>query len=553
MHPSRVRILGAFALPLVLAACGDEIPTGAPPADTFEPTLQLGPDSIVVQVFDSVLVTRAATDSLGVEVERSLITLVTEDTLVAVVSGDRVLGTGVGRTRLVALFGGLRTEIPIEVLLPPLSEIRVFEPAILLGEEGEVHLLATALDGESREVPGAQFKWFSEDPTVAAVDDDGVVVGGIQGSTRVEARAGGLATSVDIEVELGWKQVSGSFRFACALTVSGTAYCWGPNTRRGVLGIRGSGSPTEPTEPVEGDHEFTRLSLSPHHACGLKESGEVWCWGQNHFGQLGIGRTVFDCRFRLGDCSEVPLQVVGDYRFSDLNSGDDHTCGITTPGERVVCWGLGGHGELGVPADSMETCYDGSNRCSLSPIRAATDERFQLVSSADWGSTCGLTVQGDVYCWGATSHFRHLLDNSVCGESSTCGFPQRIQGLPPFTDLSRTRVATCGLKRREGAWCWGWPDVMPVLVPGTSGIVQLAVAAANGGPMCGLAESGTALCWNPREGESWPLPGDLELKSLALGMGEWLVCGITVSNLAYCWALDGADGVPPKRIFPPAT
>ncbi len=91
---------------------------------------------------------------------------------------------------------------------------------------------------------------------------------------------------------------------------------------------------------------------------------------------------------------------------------------------------------------------------------------------------------------------------------------------------------------------------MPVLAPGTSEIVQLAVAAVTTGPMCGLRGSGMALCWSPTEGEPWSLPGNLKLKSLALGIGDWQVCGITVSNLAYCWA----DGVnPPQRILPPAT
>jgi hypothetical protein len=30
------------------------------------------------------------------------------------------------------------------------------------------------------------------------------------------------------------------------------------------------------------------VSAGGHHTCGLNRSGEVWCWGRNQFGELGV-------------------------------------------------------------------------------------------------------------------------------------------------------------------------------------------------------------------------------------------------------------------------
>jgi hypothetical protein len=37
----------------------------------------------------------------------------------------------------------------------------------------------------------------------------------------------------------------------------------------------------------------------------------------------------------------VPVAVMTDYRFTQISTGAELTCGIT-PASRVVCWGLGG-------------------------------------------------------------------------------------------------------------------------------------------------------------------------------------------------------------------
>jgi alpha-tubulin suppressor-like RCC1 family protein len=46
-----------------------------------------------------------------------------------------------------------------------------------------------------------------------------------------------------------------------------------------------------------------QLSAGGNHTCALTSAGEVRCWGQNNFSQLGLGSSV-----TVGD-NEVPSEV----------------------------------------------------------------------------------------------------------------------------------------------------------------------------------------------------------------------------------------------------
>ena len=55
------------------------------------------------------------------------------------------------------------------------------------------------------------------------------------------------------------------------------------------FGLRRDGSVEhlETGLPVLGARHIVELSSSTHHTCGLRRDGEVWCWGDNQYGQLG--------------------------------------------------------------------------------------------------------------------------------------------------------------------------------------------------------------------------------------------------------------------------
>jgi alpha-tubulin suppressor-like RCC1 family protein len=92
---------------------------------------------------------------------------------------------------------------------------------------------------------------------------------------------------------------------------------------------------------------FTDVSAGTDHTCGLA-TGNVLCWGYNHFGQLGDGTSTD---------KTVPSFVSGEGTFAVLSAGAYHNCGLR-PSGTPYCWGRNADGELG----------DGTTRDSSRPI-----------------------------------------------------------------------------------------------------------------------------------------------------------------------------------------
>ena len=168
---------------------------------------------------------------------------------------------------------------------------------------------------------------------------------------------------------------------------------------------------------------------------------------------------------------------------------------------------------------------------------------FASVSAGDL-HTCGLTVQGAVYCWGALLNFEIGIDSKTPR-------PVAIRGGVGFAAIAAGAFHTCGLKLDGAAYCWGFDElgdgtdngsVTPVAVAG--GLTFSSLTAAY--HTCGLATSGAAYCWgrNDRgqlgDGSTTTrlvptrVTGGLTFQSLAAGSYEH-TCGLAQNGDAYCW------------------
>ena len=156
--------------------------------------------------------------------------------------------------------------------------------------------------------------------------------------------------------------VSAGSSFACAITRSLRALCWGRNDR-GQLGrattetcsqgnFAGIACGRTPM-PVSGPHRFVAVAAGLRHACGVTVGGDAYCWGRNFIGELGNGL--------LGTNSSVPTLVRGGVTFRRVSAGDQHSCGEGTDGE-LYCWGSNVWGQLGT----------GDIRLWLEPTRVVT-------------------------------------------------------------------------------------------------------------------------------------------------------------------------------------
>ena len=119
----------------------------------------------------------------------------------------------------------------------------------------------------------------------------------------------------------------------CALTLTGTVYCWGYGGR---LGNGGSSSSSTPVA-VSGITTATEIGAGTNHTCALKSNGTVWCWGDNNMYQLGDNSST---------SRTSPVQTQFSGTVTKLAVGADITCGLLTSGS-IECAGRNDMAALG--------------------------------------------------------------------------------------------------------------------------------------------------------------------------------------------------------------
>lgn len=295
--------------------------------------------------------------------------------------------------------------------------------------------------------------------------------------------------------------VSGA-EYACAIELLGAAYCWGSN-RLGYLGTGNYVDKASPT-PVATALRFTSVSSGGGHTCALATTGNTFCWGEvNEYGELGTG-TAGNCGYGVPGACISPALVDGGIVFASLSAGSDHTCGVAA-GARGYCWGYPAAGRLGIqrPAEGPigQTCSLGIY-CELRPALVDGNLAFRALSAGNI-HTCGLTVDGIVYCWGSNENGQ--LGN---GGNATQGDPTPT---PVATQLRFSLVSagydhTCALTADGTAFCWGSnargqlgngsPPPLQSLIPvPVAGALVFAALAAGTLHTCGITPVGAVYCW----------------------------------------------------------
>ncbi len=350
--------------------------------------------------------------------------------------------------------------------------------------------------------------------------------------------AGGGTTdvgTVTVRADEGdFHQVAAGRGHACAIfdgRYGLRPYCWGRNDQ-GQLGLRARSATSD--TPVYVSANLSNVSAGAEHTCGLSDAGQAFCWGRSDEGQLG------DEPRRQGQV----VRVEGALVYSQISAGGFHTCALRDTGE-ALCWGRGTEGQHG----------DGNFADSDTPVSVGRDLAFVSISAGDF-HTCGVTTEGETWCWGEGDDGR--LGN---GDNAVQGMPVRV-GDGDGSSIAFTAVAagadhTCGSTVNGETWCWGANDLgqlgdgttVPSSVPVR--ISDLALDGARGrGHTCGVTASGAVYCWGDNASGQLgdgttapslvpvPVTGSPGFTSVAVG--EDFTCGLA-GGLVYCWGA-GGDG-----------
>ncbi|XP_054892427.1 probable E3 ubiquitin-protein ligase HERC4 [Poeciliopsis prolifica] len=135
-------------------------------------------------------------------------------------------------------------------------------------------------------------------------------------------------------------QIACGSHHTVALTKDDQVYTWGQDSR-GQLGLGGSHSGAGSPQHVRSLSAIpvVRISAGGEHSFALTVSGGVFGWGRNDCGQLGLGDTE-------DRTTPAPVSYLNTKKVIHISSGQEHTVALTKDGA-VFTFGSGRYGQLG--------------------------------------------------------------------------------------------------------------------------------------------------------------------------------------------------------------
>jgi len=302
----------------------------------------------------------------------------------------------------------------------------------------------------------------------------------------------------------------------CALFDAGNVRCWGAN-RYGQLGyghteLVGDDEPAGAFGDVAIGGRVVQLAMGASHTCALLESGNVRCWGEASYGQLGpvdmevYGRAIGD---EPGEMPPPDLPTGG--KAVRIFAGPSRTCVLLDDGD-VRCWGTPVNDHSPSPED-------------VDSFGALLDLAF------GWWHACGMFETGNVRCWSYAFTGYHGY-GTTAPVAVHDAWDVDIGGT--VVQIASSYEHTCALLDTGAVHCWGNGEdgrlgygngewVGDDETPRQAGAVDLGEpvvqVAAGASHTCAVLASGGARCW----GELWQGQlgyGDLFPRGAALGIGD---------------------------------
>lgn len=266
-----------------------------------------------------------------------------------------------------------------------------------------------------------------------------------------------LSSSTKIDFGVKAVRIYSGTKYNCALLENSKIKCWGENTT-GQLGLGhtntiGDNETSSSFAYTDVGASILQMDISTisNHTCAALTNGQVKCWGQNNFGQLGYGHTDI-----LGD-DETPASL-GSLSFSSnilkLATGFLHTCALGE-GQKIHCWGYNNLGQVGL--GYVDTIGDNEAANSIGALGLSEDKAMITLATGN-NHTCSIGLDNKIYCWGlgvlgATGHG----NNQNIGDNEAVSLTNSFVDIDAeFTQISGGTNHTCALEKSEGkVICWG--------------------------------------------------------------------------------------------------
>lgn len=318
--------------------------------------------------------------------------------------------------------------------------------------------------------------------------------------------------------------------------------------------------------------DVVELASSPDHVCAKTKQGDVLCWGDDTFGQLGdrapseenvaprrvtTGKALSmggSTACTVGDVvtcwtagSPQPIPALAGTRV--LARGRDHACAVDRRGA-LRCFGLARTGQLGVMSDAWSVAE---------PTLVPGLPEVVDVAVGD-AATCARAVDGRVFCFGANSSGQFAVGTS----SMIVATPTVVPALAHARRVVLGNHHLCALFVDGSVSCAGSNGMgelgraggsSPLLVKvALDHVVDLAAADRHG---CARLDTGEVRCWGmrfrnsvgPLEGKDvdwFDTPQPVAERVVSLAVGRAHACIVREGGDVLCWGAneDGSCGTP---------
>lgn len=192
--------------------------------------------------------------------------------------------------------------------------------------------------------------------------------------------------------------------FTIVLLESGAIYRFGERftgvTRRPETKIEAH--PHLLTECGDDGARFVGIASGYAHALAVTSSGQLYSWGWNNYGQLGLGAS------NIIESSATPVPVKApEVKWSKVFAGGNYSATVSTSGE-LYTWGNGKHGQLAHGSSHK--------KCECAPKRV-DQLRFAVISAV-------VCTNRNMYAFAPT----HIAGISPQSGEITGGYKLRIKG-----------------------------------------------------------------------------------------------------------------------------
>jgi len=291
-----------------------------------------------------------------------------------------------------------------------------------------------------------------------AICGDGIVLAGYEQCDDTNVVSGDGCSA-----DCNWEPIALSLgdTDTCALSAAGDVKCWGDNAY-GQLGLgdtrrRGvnAGEIAQLPAIALGTGRRAKAISSGHGMnCALLDNGRVKCWGFNSEGQLGLGDRTNrgDKAGQMGDAL-APIVLLNNLTATNISAGFLHTCAVAN--DSLQCWGSGASGELG----------QGDLVTHLQPVGVFDFGKVASVSVSAGGTFgCQLLQTGKIICWGDNSDGQLAFSNDPVALSVGDGAGEMNALFPVgFSNLTAKAIApgeasVCAILSDDSVRCWGSGD-----------------------------------------------------------------------------------------------